>query len=158
MKKLTMMVIGAALSVASPAIAQPAPAEQGVRDPVAFVRARFGGYARGDSPSPWPTYAYSPRLRGLFERLDEREGGEERINFDWWVDAPDWEIDRVRLKPAWLGRSRLNVHARWRVFGEERSGTFLFVRGNGRWLLDDVVSHTSGWTLSMLLEQAAARP
>jgi hypothetical protein len=156
-----LLLIGAALLAASPTIvpAQPAPpaqaAESGVRNPVAFVRERFARYARGDSPAPWPEYAYSQRLRRLFETLDAAEGGEERINFDWWVDAPDWQVDHVRLRPAWPARGRLNVDARWRVFGEERSGTFLFVRENGRWYLDDVASHTTGWTLSILLEQAA---
>lgn len=155
-----LLLIAAALLATAPSAAtQPASsphaAEAGVRNPAAFVRERFARYARGDSPAPWPTYAYSARLHGLFEALDARAGGGERINFDWWVDAPDWQIDNVRLRSAWPGRGRLNVHARWRVFGEERSGTFLFVRENGRWYLDDVASHTTGWTLSVLLQQAA---
>lgn len=164
MKPGHLLLIGAAflsagLQSAAAAQSAPAPApqasERGVRSPVAFVRARFAQYERGEAPASWPEYAYSPRLAGLFAALDAAEGGEERIGFDWWIDGQDWQVDQVRLRPAWPGPGRMNVHARWRNFGSEQNGTFLFVRENGRWLLDDVVSHTSGWTLSILLEQAA---
>jgi hypothetical protein len=135
----------------------PSAAVSGVRDPVAFVRARFAQYERGEAPTSFPDHVFSARLQALFDALSNVEGGEERIDFDWWVDGQDFQIDQVRLKPAWLGRNRFNVHARWRNFGSDQNGTFLFVREGGRWHLDDVVSHTTGWTLSILLEQAARR-
>jgi hypothetical protein len=131
--------------------------QRGVRDPVAFVRARFAQYERGEPINDWTQQAYSRRLADLFDALGEAEGGEQRLDFDWWIDGQDWQIDQVRLRSAWNGRNRLNVHARWRNFGSAQSGTFLFVREEGRWYLDDVVSHTSGWTLSILLQQEAAR-
>ena len=162
MRKLCWMLVPALLLAVPGLGEEPARAQReaaapasGVRNPVAFVRARFAQYERGEPIDDWPEYAFSSRLRALFERLSVAEGGEERLGFDWWIDGQDWEVTKVRLTPAGPGRGRINVHARWRNFGSEQNGTFLFVREGGRWYLDDVVSHTSGWTLSILLEQAA---
>lgn len=144
-------LVAAAALVASPAAAQ------GVEDPAAFVRERFAHYARGQVPQSWPDRSYSSRLDRLFERLDRAEGGEQRIDFDWWLNAQDFSIDSVEVVIERDRGDRRTVLARWRNFGRADSSRFLFVRRRGRWFLDDVINATSGWRLSALLHAAAHR-
>jgi len=151
--RLGTLLVAAGLAV----MAMPAVAAQGFDDPAAFVRERFAYYARGQVPQSWPDESYSPRLARLFERLDAAEGGEERIGFDWWINAQDFELGAVAVVIERSRGDRRTILARWRNFGRADSSRFLFVRRRGRWFLDDVVSATAGWRLSALLREAARR-
>ena len=128
---------------------------QGFEDPVAFVRERFANYQRGEAPQSWPDRPYSPRLARLFELLAQEEGGEERIEFDWWVNGQDFELDAVEVVLEQDRGDRRTVLARWRNFGQADASRFLFVRRDGRWYLDEVISTTSDWRLSRVLRDAA---
>ena len=130
-------------------------AAQGFDDPVAFVRERFATYQRGEVPQSWPDRPYSPRLARLFERLAAAEGGEERIEFDWWVNGQDFELDAVEVALEADRGDRRSVLARWRNFGNPDASRFQFVRWQGRWYLDEVVSLTSDWRLSQVLRDSA---
>ena len=131
-----------------------AAAAQGFDDPVAFVRDRFALYQGGEAPQSWPDRPYSPRLARLFERLAAAEGGEERIEFDWWVNGQDFELDAVEVVLEQGHGDRRTVLARWRNFGQDDASRFLFVRRAGRWYLDEVISTTSDWRLSQVLRDA----
>lgn len=126
---------------------------RGVEDPRAFVQQRYSEYLRGSPRSLHLDDYASARLTALAYAADEAEGGEERLNFDWWVDGNDWRITGLSLR---LERSRdparRTIVARFRNFARPVRLRFRFVRERGGWYLDEVAS-ASGWTLSALLSQ-----
>ncbi|HEV2818603.1 MAG TPA: hypothetical protein VGW40_15445 [Allosphingosinicella sp.] len=140
----------------------PAAAQAQVDDPRAFVARSYAAYARAanDPPAEQPR-AYSPRLRALFAGYESWARAHDdlvgSLDFDWWVNAQDWEISRVAVTQAPSGRGRRTVAARWTNYGRVDRSRFLFVRIGGRWYLDDVVNgngrEPDGWTLSALLRQ-----
>jgi hypothetical protein len=157
----------AALNAAGTAIAAPAHRAahaRGVEDPRAFVAQRFAGYRSGtDHVPPDPVWAYSPRLAALFavyDRWQHRHHDEVgSIDFDWWINAQDWELSGVAVTQADTGPNARTVTAHWRNSGREDSSRFLFVRIGGRWYLDDATNGSGhgdeGWTLSELLRNPA---
>jgi hypothetical protein len=135
---------------------------RGVTDPRAFVAQTLEAYrAHPDSPPPDATYAYSPRLARLFADYNRWARRHEdlvgSLDFDWWVNAQDWEITNISVTQRDLAPDRREVTARWRNTDRDDASRFLFVRDHGRWYLDDVVngagSGDEGWTLSVLLQQ-----
>jgi len=151
------------LILAALALAAFAPPPRGVADPRAFVAAVYADYARAaNAPPAEPVRAYSPRLAGLFAAYqrwarahDELVGS---LDFDWWVNAQDWEIHGVSVsEAAGGGGNRRTIVARWTNYGRTDSSRFLFVRIGARWYLDDVVNGSGhgddGWTLSALLRE-----
>jgi hypothetical protein len=166
-KFLALAAAAAALNLTGMAIAVPAHRAahaRGVDDPRAFVAQRFAGY-RGstDHVPPDPTWAYSPRLTALFSTYNawQRRHPDEvgSIDFDWWINAQDWELSAVSVAQADNGPNRRVVTASWRNSGRADSTRFLFVRIGTRWYLDDAVHGTGhgdeGWTLSQLLAHPA---
>ena len=165
MGRLVLGFLAAAAALNLGAVAAAAPAHRavparGVADPRAFVAQRFAGY-RGstDHVPPDPVWAYSPRLAALsaaYDRWQRRHHDEVgSIDFDWWINAQDWELSGVSVSAADAGPDRRTVTARWRNAGRDDSSRFLFVRIGGRWYLDDAVNGSGhgddGWTLSELL-------
>ena len=161
-----LMAIAAALAAlnlagaSSAAPARHAAHARGVADPRAFVAQRYAGYRAGtDHIPPDPVWAYSPRLAALFaayDRWQHRHDDEVgSIDFDWWINAQDWELSGVSVTEAANGPNARTVTARWTNSGRTDSSRFLFVRIGGRWYLDDAVNGTGhgdeGWTLSELL-------
>jgi len=157
-----LFLIAAALALAAFA---PGPAPRGVADPRAFVASVYADYARAaNAPPAEPVRAYSPRLRALlaaYERWarahDDLVGS---LDFDWWVNAQDWEIHGVSVRQVpGGGANRRTILASWTNYGRADESRFLFVRIGRRWYLDDVVNGSGrepdGWTLSALLR---ARP
>ena len=135
---------------------------RGVEDPRAFVSSVYADYARtANAPPAEPTYAYSPRLAALFGAYERWARAHDdlvgSLDFDWWMNAQDWEISGVAVSQAPGGGNRRTVTARWTNYGRADSSRFLFVRLRGRWYLDDVVNGSGrgdeGWTLSALLRQ-----
>ena len=166
-KFVALAVAVAALNLVGTAYAAPAHRHahaRGVADPRAFVAERYAAYRRGtDSVPADPTWAYSPRLAALFasyNRWQRRHTDEVgSIDFDWWINAQDWELSDVAVSQADSGRNARVVTARWRNSGRSDSSRFLFVRIGTRWYLDDVVHGSGrgdeGWTLSALLAHPA---
>jgi hypothetical protein len=160
---LALAAAVAVLNLAGAAAAVPAHRAahaRGVEDPRAFVAQRFAGYRSGtDHVPPDPAWAYSPRLAALFaiyDRWQHRHHDEVgSIDFDWWINAQDWELSRVSVTQADTGPNARTVTAHWTNSGRADSSRFLFVRIGGRWYLDDAVNGTGhgddGWTLSELL-------
>jgi hypothetical protein len=160
---LAVAAVIAALNATGPAFAAPAhhaAHARGVEDPRAFVAQRFDGYRSGtDHVPPDPVWAYSPRLAALFavyDRWQHRHHDEVgSIDFDWWINAQDWELSGVTVTQADTGPNARTVTAHWRNSGREDSSRFLFVRIGTRWYLDDAANGTghgdTGWTLSELL-------
>ena len=160
-----LLTILAAAALAVPAAAAAAPAHRaaharGVADPRAFVAQRYAGYRNdGHHVPPDPTWAYSPRLAALFaayDRWQHRHNDEVgSIDFDWWINAQDWELSGVSVTEAATGVNARTVTAHWTNSGRADSSRFLFVRIGTRWYLDDAVNGTGhgddGWTLSELL-------
>ena len=154
----------AASSLAGAASAVPAHRAahtRGVEDPRAFVLQRLQSYRTDNSHvPPDPTWAYSPRLAALFATYDrwQRRHHDEvgSIDFDWWINAQDWELSRISATEADTGPNARAVTAHWRNSDRDDSSRFLFVRSGGRWYLDDVVNGSgrgdNGWTLSYLLQ------
>jgi len=169
MAKLFLILLASAM-LAVPSAAAAAPAHRaavqarGVDDPRAFVAQRFAGYRRGTDPvPPEPVRAYSPRLAALFATYNawQRRHPDEvgSIDFDWWINAQDWELSDVAVTQADAGRNSRIVTASWRNSGAPDTTRFLFVRIGGRWYLDDAVHGSGhgegGWTLSALLSHPA---
>jgi hypothetical protein len=162
----TRMLIAAALALAAAALpASPAPAAPaaghapGVEDPRAFVQAVYDAYRAGPGAAPAdPAFAYSHRLRVLFDayeawaaRYDDLVGS---LDFDWWINAQDWELGPVEVAEEAVGRDRRTVVAHFTNGGRAEVNRFHFIRQRNRWYLDDVVNgdgHAHGWVLSELL-------
>ena len=161
---LAGLAAAAALNMAGAASAA-APAHRaaharGVEDPRTFVAQRLAGYRSGtDHVPPDPTWAYSPRLAALFaayNRWQHRHQDEVgSLDFDWWINAQDWELSGISATAADTGPNARTVTAHWTNSGRADSTRFLFVRIGTRWYLDDAVNGTghgdNGWTLSELL-------
>jgi hypothetical protein len=137
-------------------------APRGVDDPRAFVAHTYLAYQRGpDTPIEWPAYAYSPRLKALFDAYDRWTRAHDdlvgSLDFDWWINAQDWELHDVALSERAAGANRRTVIARFRNIDRAEEISFLFVRQRGRWYLDDAVQGSGhgedGWTLSALLRE-----
>jgi hypothetical protein len=137
-------------------------AERGVEDPRAFVARVYDAYlAEPTEPIDWPAYAYSDRLRALFDAYDAWAAGHEdlvgSLDFDWWVNAQDWSLSDVRVREVQAGADRRIVMARFSNAGRPDEIRFHFVRQGARWYLDDAVqgigSGDGGWTLSELLSE-----
>lgn len=170
MNKLVLILAAVAASVpaqtfwADPAAAQAQAQARGVDNPRAFVAATYARYQRDPNvPPPDLAFAYSPRLKRLFDAYDSwaRQHGDlvGALDFDWWTNAQDYSISRVVVTARAEGRGRLWVTARFDNYDRHDSVRFLFVRQGGRWYLDDAVQGSGrgddGWTLSALLR---ARP
>jgi hypothetical protein len=164
---LALAVAAAVLNPAGAAMAVPAHRAahaRGVDDPRAFVAQRFAGYrSSGDHVPPDPVRAYSPRLSAAFATYNawQRRHPDDvgSIDFDWWINAQDWELSGVSVAAADNGANARIVTASWHNSGTADSSRFLFVRIGGRWYLDDVVHGAGhgdeGWTLSALLRNPA---
>jgi hypothetical protein len=163
MGKLFLAFVAAA-ALASPGAASAAPAHRaaharGVEDPRLFVQQRYAAYLRGaDHFPPDPVWAYSPRLAGLFAGLDRwqrRHPDDVGLDFDWWINAQDWELSRVSVTEADTAPNARTVTARFHNSDRAEEIRFGFVRMGGRWYLDDAVQGSgrgdNGWTLSYLL-------
>ena len=141
----------------------PAPAEalRGVEDPRAFVEQQYAAYLRDENGPDYPAYAYSDRLRALFDAYEAWTAQHEdlvgSLDFDWWLNAQDWGLSNVRVTETAEGPDRRTETARFNNSGREDEIRFLFVRQHGRWYLDDAVEGTGsggdGWTLSALLQE-----
>ncbi len=138
--------------------AEAAPAEQGVADPEAFVRATYDRYAGSRETTP-PEGALSPRLKSLVERDRQESAGEiGRLDFDYWVNGQDYELSEIEVASEPGTDERRVVVARFRNFDRPQVSRFEFVRTDGRWYLDEVRNDGtagddgSGWVLSRLLE------
>jgi len=141
--------------------AAPVEAARGVEDPRAFVVQTFAAYQRNPSGPEWPAFAYSDRLRALFDAYEQWAAAHEdlvgSLDFDWWVNAQDWLLSDVRVTERRQGPNRRTVAARFTNAGRRDEVRFLFVRQGGRWYLDDANEGTGrgdgGWTLSALLRE-----
>lgn len=162
MKRIIWMA--AALAVPVSAAAQPmataAQAGRGVDDPGAFVAAHYDAYRRNpEAPPADPEFAYSDRLRTLFDAYAAWTAQHEdligSLDFDWWTNSQDWRIDRVEIATAEAGPDRRTIVARFRNWDTPVEIRFAFVRQAGRWYLDDASSGAGedGWTLSGLLAE-----
>jgi hypothetical protein len=138
-------------------------APRGVDDPRAFVQRTYALYQNtgGDGQVEWPAYAYSPRLKALFDAYDRWARGHDdlvgSLDFDWWINAQDWELHDVAVTARATGPGLMTVTARFRNIDRREEVRFLFVRRQGRWYLDDAVQGSghgdNGWTLSALLRE-----
>lgn len=133
---------------------------RGVEDPRMFVAQVYGAYVRGhgDHSPPEPAYAFSDRLRRLFDDYRAHQAANRgelvgSLDFDWWTNAQDWSLSRVAVTQIDSGPDQRIVIARWNNGERADSTRFLFVRAGGRWYLDDAVNggEADGWTLSALL-------
>jgi hypothetical protein len=160
---LTALAAAASAPVAAEPSRRAAPAG-GVADPRAFVAQVYGAYVRGhgERTPPEPAYAYSDRLRRLFEAYNAYQAANRgelvgALDFDWWVNAQDWSLSRVAVTQIDTGPGARTVIARWNNGERADSSRFLFVRERGRWYLDDAVNGSGagddGWTLSALLRE-----
>ncbi|HWT11969.1 MAG TPA: hypothetical protein VN231_04385 [Allosphingosinicella sp.] len=154
---------GATVAPAPAPAASPAAASgRGVEDPRAFVQSTYDAYRRGgtDTPPEWPVHAYSDRLKALFDAYDawarQHDDLVGSLDFDWWVNAQDWELRGVELSQEEEGPDRRTIVARFDNAGRTDINRFRFVREGGRWYLDDVVNghrDEEGWVLSELLRE-----
>ena len=149
------LLFGAAL----PAAAQ----ERGVADPRAFLEATYARYqADPNVPPPDQSYAYSPRLKALFDAYDawtqQHEDLVGALDFDWWTNAQDYALRNVRVtEDRRAGADRRWITAAFDNYDRHDEIRFRFVQLEGRWYLDDAMegsgSGDNGWTLSDLLQR-----
>jgi Protein of unknown function (DUF3828) len=129
-----------------------------IDDPVKFVGALYAQMASSSLKTPYvaPVDIYTPRLAALFA-LDTREAGGEvgRIDFDFWINAQDWDLSAVKVRAAPVEgvKDREVVIATFKNFGKPEEIHFYFEKIGGRWLLDDACSlKGETWTLSLILK------
>jgi len=135
--------------------------ERGVEDPRAFVEATYRDYLDPVSGPEWPTFAYSDRLRTLFDGYDAWQRQHEdlvgSLDFDWWINAQDWQLSNISVTETAEDPDRRTEVARFTNVDRAEEIHFLFVRQSERWYLDDVVQGSGhgddGWTLSALLQE-----
>jgi hypothetical protein len=142
-----------------------APADgRGVDDPRAFVEQRYAAYRNEPSSAPeWPAFAYSDRLKALFDAYDawQRQHQDEvgSLDFDWWINAQDWELSPATVTETQQDADHRTETARFTNAGRQEELRFLFVRQGARWYLDDAVQGSGhgddGWTLSELVRNPA---
>lgn len=157
MPKLFLTIL---LALAWPSAATAAPA-RGVADPRAFVAGQYAAYVRGggDHTPPDPVWTYSERLRASFDAYNRWQRRHRdtvgSLDFDWWINAQDWELHDLNVTASAQGANRMLVTARFRNIDRREEVRFLFVRAGRRWYLDDATQGTghgdNGWTLSALL-------
>ena len=78
------------------------------------------------------------------------------LDFDWWINAQDWELGPVEVSEEAPDEDRRTVVARFRNGDRAEISRFHFIRQHRRWFLDDVVNgdgHANGWVLSELLRE-----
>lgn len=150
---------GNVANVAAPAPAQPA---RGTDDPRALVERQYQAYLHSpDAPVAAPASAYSDRLKALFDDYGRWQQAHQdtagSLDFDWWINAQDWQLGNVAVTEAETGPDAKTVTARFRNIDRNEEVRFLFVRSGGRWYLDDAVQGSGhgddGWTLSALLRE-----
>ncbi len=141
------------LALAALALAAFTQVPRGVDDPRAFVQGVYTQYRRGDAPRVDLDIYGSERLVALVHAFDEAAGGEQLIDFDWWVNGQDWRLSDIRITQIEGGSGRRIVTVRFANMGRVSVNRFDFVRAHGRWFLDEVVNESGGggWTLSALL-------
>jgi hypothetical protein len=150
----------ATANVANVAAAVPTQPARGTDDPRALVEHQYQAYLHSpDAPVAAPASAYSDRLKALFEDYDRWQQAHQdtvgSLDFDWWINAQDWQLGNVVVTEADTGPGAKTVTARFRNIDRNEEVRFLFVRNGGRWYLDDAVQGSGhgdgGWTLSALL-------
>ena len=153
-----LLALALLFAAALPAAAQ----ERGVADPQAFVAATYARYqASPNVPPPDQGFAYSPRLKALFDAYDawtrQHEDLVGALDFDWWTNAQDYSIRNLTYREIGEGPDLRWIVARFDNYDRHDEIRFRFVRQSGRWYLDDAVQGTGrgddGWTLSALLQR-----
>ena len=135
--------------------------QRGVEDPRVFVEGMYRDYLDPVSGPEWPAFAYSDRLRALFDEYDawQRQHGElvGSLDFDWWINAQDWQLSNVSVTETAQDENRRAEVARFTNVDRAEEIHFLFVRQGERWYLDDAIQGSGhgdyGWTLSELLRE-----
>ena len=144
------LILGLAMATTEP---NPHP---GVADPAAFLRARYALYARGEGVIPELAPIVSDRLRAQLDAHDQAAGGRQLINHDWWVEGREGEESRIGglalAEEAPRDPGRRTIEARFRNHERRARLRFGFVREDGAWRLDEVISD-GGWTLTGLLAE-----
>ena len=128
-----------------------------IDDPKTFVTQvyrRFVAAQSSHSSYTPPENIYTPRLKKLLLEDKRKAHGEVGcIDFDFWINAQDWEITRLAITSTDKSNERETVVAKFVNIGEPQEMHFDFRRISGRWLLDDVHSLSSPpWTLSEILK------
>lgn len=146
----------------TPAATAPAAAEavRGVENPRAFIADEYAAMARNPGEPRARVFAYSDRLRGLFDAYEAwtaEHGPLGALDFDWWTNSQDWVLSGLRVTEANDGPDRRIVSANFNNGDRPDEIRFTFVRQGTRWFLDDAVEGTGGggegWTLSDLLRE-----
>ena len=166
---LALLMLGGGCGAAAPQADEkpgataPAAAEatRGVEDPRAFIASEYAAIARDPGEPRTPAFAYSDRLRALFDAYDAWTAGQDglvgALDFDWWTNSQDWVLTDLRVSQASDGPDRRIVSANFNNGDRPDQIRFLFVRQGNRWFLDDAVEGTGsggdGWTLSELLRE-----
>lgn len=129
-----------------------------IQDPVVFVTDVYKHYVSAQDGGDYraPTNIYTPRLSALFADDDRKHKGEVGcIDFDFWVNGQDWEIENVQVtgRDVSAHPDQKLVIAKFVNLGTAEEIHFDFRKIAGGWLLDDVQSVTpkNSWTLSKLL-------
>jgi hypothetical protein len=151
----------ATAAAGAPVAAAAAEGRRGIENPLAFVTARYETYRRDEGDPDDPAFAYSDRLRALFDAYEawtaQNEGFIGTLDFDWWTNSQDWALANVRATETRESADRRIVSARFTNDGRPDEVRFVFVRQGSRWFLDDAISGTGsgdgGWTLSALLRE-----
>jgi hypothetical protein len=127
-----------------------------IEDPVTFVKGVYDKLSTNSNYAE-PEDIYSPRLAALMA-LEKKEAGGEvgRMDFDFWVNAQDWELGNIDVsgQPVEGAKDREIVVAKFKNGDRKQEIHFYFEKLSwAGWRLDDVRSFTDdGWTLSLILK------
>ena len=132
------------------------PDDRGVADPSTYISSVYARYAASDPPAP-DNHPFSPDLRRLIDAdRSEEQGGVGRLDFDYWIDGQDYEVEGVDV--AAIPQSdpaRQVIVARFSNMGTEVVNHFHFQKLGSRWFIEDVrniAGPGGGWSLSGILK------
>jgi hypothetical protein len=100
--------------------------------------------------------AYTARLQKLMAADEKQAKGEVgRLDFDPFVNGQDWEIKKLVVTETGRKGDRATVRATFVNIDEPQDIEFQLVRGQQRWLIDEITSRRKPrWTLSKILSGA----
>jgi hypothetical protein len=111
-----------------------------------FVIAQKSGTIPNDSSEDVVAAHASRRFKALLKRDVACEAKGQICAFDWdyFINGQAWELSNVQVGPLQRTGERGSVTATFRNFKSTNRNVYEFVREDGAWRLDDVVSGQSG--------------
>lgn len=150
-----------ALSVALAAVLLPATAyaQQTENQPVGLIKAIYGQYISlkngTRTPNQYTKGWYSQRIRTKIVALEKACKNRQDMcwpDADFLVEGQDYDIKGLAVRELSRQGDKATVEAKFRNFKDPRTMVFSMVSENGKWVIDEMTSKSSGSKLSEILQ------